>query len=287
MLRAARAAAVAAATVAVSAAAIAPAGAQPLPTVASAGLCADQFVLALADPDQIVAVSYQATGPLSVFADQARAYAETRGTAEELLYLAPDVVVLPAWGMGRTGELLERFGVTVVHVPIANTFEEVRAATRTVAAAIGRTTAGEQLIAAMDARLAAVADRPGEPPVVAYVRPGGGSAGPGTFVDAVLQAARARNLAAELGQPGWGRLDLETLLTHEPDALVVSFFETAYPSLMTAFSRHPVFLETAADTPVIAVPGRYWICGSPMLADAVEVVARGLDRLTPQSGTGG
>ena len=46
--------------------------AQPLPTVASINLCADQLVLALADPEQILTVSWLAADPEeSLLADQA------------------------------------------------------------------------------------------------------------------------------------------------------------------------------------------------------------------------
>ena len=58
---------------------------EPLPTVASINVCADQHVLALADPEQILTVSWLAADPEeSLFAAEARRDSLTIGTAAEL-----------------------------------------------------------------------------------------------------------------------------------------------------------------------------------------------------------
>src|SRR6185436_10957095 len=74
-----------------AAATAAAAAAAPLPTVASINLCADQHVLALADPEQILTVSWLAADPEeSMLASEARLHTLNYGTAEELLNFAPD-----------------------------------------------------------------------------------------------------------------------------------------------------------------------------------------------------
>ena len=250
-----------------------PAAADPLPRVASTSLCADQFVLGLATPEQIVSVSWQATGPLSLYADRAEGYPQNRGEAEELLYLDADIVLLDSWRARETGALLERFGVTVVEIPPVNSFEEIRTLTLAVADSIGRPEAGRAAVTEMDAVLAAAEQAAvGEPPLAAYYRPGGGSAGSGTFVDAALNAAGLRNLKAEIGEPGWGPLSLEAVVTRQPDLFVISFFDTAYVGRSITFSRHPLLAEMMAETPVVTVPGRAWVCGGWFLADAVDTI---------------
>ena len=257
-----------------------PAAADPLPRVASTSLCADQFVLGLAAPEQIVSVSWQATGPLSLYADRAEGYPQNRGEAEELLYLDADIVLLDSWRARETGALLERFGVTVVEIPPVNSLEEIRTLTLAVADAIGRPEAGRAAVTEMDAVLAAAEQAAvGEPPLAAYYRPGGGSAGSGTFVDAALNAAGLRNLKAEIGEAGWGPLSLEAVVTRPPDLFVISFFDTAYVGRSITFSRHPLLAEMMAETPVVTVPGRAWVCSGWFLADAVETIVgqRGAD----------
>ena len=253
--------------------AIAPARAEALPRVASTALCADQFVMGLAAPEQIVSVSWQADGPLSLFADRYRGWPMNRGEAEELLYLEADIVVTPAWQARDTREMLERFGVAVIEIPLVNSFADIRALTRRVATAIGRPEAGRQAVADLDASLAAAADLVGAGrPVAADYRPGGGSAGIGTFVDATLQAAGLRNLKAEVGAAGWGRLSLETVLTHRPDLFVTSFFDTAHQGRMTGFSRHPMLVELMNGSPLAPVPGRAWVCGGWFIHEAVDAL---------------
>ena len=243
-----------------------------LPRGASTSLCTDQYLLGLADPQQIASVSWQATGPLSLFADRTAGYPQNRGEAEELLYLGVDIVLLQAWQAGNTGDLLERFGVTVITVPLVNTFPEIRDLTLEVAAAIGRPQAGQDAVAAMDATLAEAArlsdGRPG--PLAAYYRPDGGSAGTDTFVDAAMQAAGYRNLKADLGQSGWGVLGLEDLVTHRPEVIVTSFFDTSGTSRSTTFARHPLLARLLVDAELVVIPGRSWVCGGWFLADAVE-----------------
>jgi len=80
-----------------------------LPTVASINLCADQFVLALADPEQIVTVSWLSADPEeSLFASAASRHPLNYGTAEELLRFHPDVVIAGAYTNSFTRALLTR-----------------------------------------------------------------------------------------------------------------------------------------------------------------------------------
>jgi iron complex transport system substrate-binding protein len=102
---------------AVGCAAATPLGAQPLPTVASINLCADQHVLALADAEQILTVSWLAADPEeSLFAAEARRHTLNYGTAEELLRSAPDVVIAGTYTSPFTRTMLRRLGFTVVEL---------------------------------------------------------------------------------------------------------------------------------------------------------------------------
>ena len=72
--------------------------ASPLPSVASINLCADQLVLTLASPEQILTVSWLAADPEeSMLAAQAKRYPLNYGTAEELLRFHPAVVISGAY----------------------------------------------------------------------------------------------------------------------------------------------------------------------------------------------
>ncbi|MCB9957556.1 MAG: ABC transporter substrate-binding protein [Rhodospirillaceae bacterium] len=248
-----------------------------LPRVASVGLCADHYVLALADPGQIASLSREAVGPLSPQRDRAAAYPLNRGSAEDLLMSGAEVVVMRSWGAAATAAMAERFGMRVVRLGDGDRLADLPANLRLVGDAIGRADAGEAMAQAAERLIAAVPpQRPGDP-VAAYLGPAGGTAGPGTFVDDVLVAAGLGNLTGELGRPGWGHIDLETMVLTPPDLFVLSFFDTTRPSLTVALARHSVFRDLAVDMPVLTVPGAYWPCTSPHLVDAVAHLAGELD----------
>src|SRR5262249_43349455 len=64
------------------------------PSVASINLCADQLVLTVAAPEQVLTVSWLSADPEeSLLATQAARYPLNYGSAEELLRFKPDVVI--------------------------------------------------------------------------------------------------------------------------------------------------------------------------------------------------
>ncbi len=250
-----------------------------LPRAASLTVCADQYLLGLADPAQIVAVSPDAADPnQSLFAAEAVRYPAHRGDSEELVALQAELVLTDRWLPLRTSERLERLGIRVIQLPLPDSWAEIAATTRTVAAALGRPAQGEARVAEMEAQLERLAAHRHlvRPPLAAYFLPDGGSAGAGTFIDAVLQAAGTRNLATTLGLQGWGTFKLEQLALAEPDLIVMGFFDQGGDTLRMAFARHPVFRHLLTRLPAIAVPDRYWICSGWFLAEAADYIAERL-----------
>jgi len=242
------------------------------PRVASLGVCADQYVLALAAPERIVSLSRQATDPeLSLLADKARGYPSNRGSAEEILAAGAEVAIADAWMDRSTIDILRRFGVHVATIGLTDDWREIYRQTLDVAEVMGRGEEGKALIADITARRARLsANRPETAPLAVYLQPGGGSAGAGTFIDTLVGDAGMRNLATEIGLKGWGRVDLEVLVERPPELLITSFFEHTGDSLLTAYARHPVFRRLAASVPVIDVPGRDWVCSGWILIEAAE-----------------
>jgi len=251
--------------------------------VASTSLCGDQFVLALAAPQQIVSLSYQATDRrLSLLAGQARGYPQNRGAAEEILASGAEVVVGDAWISRRTMAMLERQGRHTIAIDLTDSLDEINRLTLAIADALERRPQGEALVTQLQARYQRLARaRPERAPLAVYLQPGGGSAGAGTFVDTLMRWVGLRNLAAELGKRGWGRLDLESLVRHRPELVVTSFFEHTDDSLFSAYARHPVFRQLLATTPTLGVPDRDWICSGWFLIEAAERLAQGPAKAQP------
>jgi iron complex transport system substrate-binding protein len=265
--------------------ALTPLNAPALPRAASLTPCADQYLLGLADPAQIVAVSTAAADPRqSLFAAEGQRHPATRGSGEELIALRAEVVLTDRWMPLRVTERLERFGIKVIQIPLPETWGDIAATTRTIAAELGRADQGEARVAEMQTKLAQLAARranAGQPPLGLYFLPGGASTGAGTFIDTVLQAAGVRNLAAELGWNGWGSFNLEQLTVTEPEVLVMGFFDQGGDSLRMGFARHPVLQRLMARTPVIRVPDRYWLCSGWFLTEAAAYIADHLQFPSP------
>lgn len=266
------------AVVAVLLGALAPVMAEPSkPRAASASICADQYLLALADPEQIASLSWEATGPLSTFAEEASAYPSNRGGAEEFLDTDVEILLLNSHGAMELRRIMGQFDVDMVMISTMTiTFDDIARSIRDVALRLDQVARGEAIIADIESRLAILDHQiaeDGEGPQVTYFRPEGGGAGQGTFVDTALRRAGFRNLQADLGNTGWGRVPLEQLVLHPPDGLVISFFDTARKGNSSRFASHSLFRRLSAEKPVMPVPGRYWTCAGPMLIDAVESLA--------------
>ncbi|MBB4211506.1 iron complex transport system substrate-binding protein [Rhodothalassium salexigens DSM 2132] len=264
------------------------AGAAALPRVASASVCADQYVLALADPEQIVSVTERAAGPLSFYAERAQGLPTNRRALEEFLVLDVDVVVLDTHDVPQLRRTLPRFGVSVVDLATsAAHFDAVYDEIAKVARAVGQPARGEALVADIRQRLAVLRDRAAQAVgsdrrrLVSYFRPDGGGAGRGTFVHTVLDAAGFENLQARLGFDGWGGIPMEQLVLTPPEAGVTSFFDLRPNAVGNRFGSHPFYRHLARNDALVPIPGRLWPCAGPMLIDAAEALFEARDRYTP------
>ena len=261
-------------------AAVAPATAAA-PRVASYGLCADQMALMLADRAQIAAVSDQATSPLSHYADRAKGLPVTRGAAEEIIASGAQVFLTSDNLNPYTAKALAQTNITVLTLPLANSWAEVADLTRTVASALEQLRRGDAILADMHQRLARLAQETSSArPRVVYYRPDSGGAGRGTFVDIAIEAAGFANLQREIGIDGWRGVPLEQVVLSPPDAFIVSYFDTNRRNA-NFLRRNPVLWGTARQRPTIDVPGKYWNCGAPLLVLAAETMANERKRLFP------
>ncbi|HEY8519574.1 MAG TPA: ABC transporter substrate-binding protein [Gammaproteobacteria bacterium] len=248
------------------------------PTVASINLCADQLVLTVADPEQILTVSWLAADPEeSLLAEQAARYPLNYGSAEELLRYAPDVVIAGAYTGAFTRALLRRLGYRVVELEPEVTVADIAANVRRVAEAVGRPARGAALVAALEERVRRLeATRPAVPVDTVIVRPGGFTVGRDNLAHTLLMLAGLRNVAAERGLDRWGSLSVEALLRSDPQLLVMTGYRDDQPSLANAVLRHPALLAAARERATVTVPAAYWSCGLPQSLDAVELLRRGL-----------
>ncbi|MFQ5563534.1 MAG: ABC transporter substrate-binding protein [Parvularculaceae bacterium] len=252
------------------------------PQALSLDVCADQYLLGLADPDQILAVSRSAASEYSYLRAKAEPYPRIRATTEEALARRPDVVIRQWGGGATTGAALERFGARVVNLGFASDFDGVRENIRLVAAALGQAARGEALIQEMDARLAALSSIYRPKPFALYVTPGGVTAGSGTMIDAIMTAANVINAAGD--ETGWPPLPAETLILNPPQLVVAGFFNTAEAGVdHWSLASHPALAALFSDTPTVRLPPDLIGCAGWFSVDAAERIA---DAIANDSETG-
>ncbi|WP_395674665.1 ABC transporter substrate-binding protein [Inquilinus sp.] len=248
-----------------------PALAQPH-RIVSLNLCADALVLRLADRADIQSVTWLARDPEnSVVAAEAASMPVNHALAEEVAALQPDLVVVGAFTNRSTVALLSRLGMPILELGVPQNLDGIRAQIRQVAAALGQPERGEQMIATMDGRLAAIR-RPATPPLAVVLRPNGFTAGRGSLVDEILRRAGVRNLAAEQGLENYGEIPLESVALSGVRLLILNQPENRAPSLGEAMLDHPI-LAALPDLRLVRVPARLWTCGGPEVADAAALIA--------------
>lgn len=169
--------------------------------VLSLNLCTDQLVLALAEPGSIAALTRLASDcTISNACAAAAAHRAVRGTAEEVLSLAPDLVVGGRYTARPAMEAARRLGIPVVELEPAASLAAIRDQVAQVAVALGRVKQGTALVAAFDRRLASIPDPPAWRRVAAIYQANGLTVGAGSLAGDVLRRAGLDNFATVRGR---------------------------------------------------------------------------------------
>jgi iron complex transport system substrate-binding protein len=238
------------------------------PSVVSLDYCADQFVLALADREQILAVSKDAERQFSHLREKAAGIPKVRAAAEDVIALKPDLVVRSFGGDARALAFYERFGIGTVQLGYADDVQGTADVLRSVAAELGQSERAEALIAAMPA------PAPQTGRAALYVTPGGVSAGRGSMIDSIMQRAGLSNANP---REGWTDLPLEQLVMSPPSLMLTAFF--GFDDDATdrwSVSRHPVMQRLMDGAEVIALDESRVSCPAWLVADEARDVARAL-----------
>ena len=270
------------ALLAVLAASPAVAGEDKPARIVSLNLCADELVLRLADPGRVASVTYLARDPrASNVAGRAAHVPINRGLAEEIVPLAPDLVIAGAFTTRATTAMLRRLGLEVMELGVPASLEEAYAQIRQVAARLGERARGEAMVAEIHAAMAALPPAPADHPTAVVLRPNGFTAGRGSVPDEVLARAGLDNLAARLSTDRMGQLALEEIVVARPDLLVVNSAPDAQPSLADELLHHPALAPFTKAARAVPLPIRLWACAGPGLAEAAARLAAARTKIAP------
>ena len=254
--------------------------------VVSFNLCADQLVLALADPGQIAGLSpYAADASLSVMAEAARAYPRLDWQAESTIALGPDLVLIGDTDRPVTKHLLQAQGLRLHEITLIDDFSTARRQIEEVAAVLGHPERGAALLAAIDAARARLDAAPRAPFATALlVNRGGYTAGSHSLAAVLLAEAGLKPPAGAL--PGYGGyVPLERLLVLHPDVIVLNSLPTEAHDEGSYNLLHPALAAMYPPERRLVLPTRYTLCGGPALVEAFDYLAAMLTRLAAQSPT--
>ena len=241
------------------------------PTIVSLNPCTDAILAEVAAPGQLLAISHYSHDPQasSMPAAQAALYPATGGTAEEVLAIAPDMVVASSFIAPSTRAAFERAGVRVETVGIAQTLEDSVAQVRAMGVLAGEPQRAEALAQRIEAAWRA-AKYSGAPVETLLWQEGGIVPGGESLAAAMLEQTgfALQSAARGLGQGAY--LPLEEVLADPPELVLASGGD---PML-----THPV-LRQVAGMEYRTFDSALLYCGGPTIIRALarlRVIRAGL-----------
>lgn len=238
--------------------------------IVSLDFCADQYVLKMVEPERILAVSPDADAVFSYMRKSARGLKTVKSSAEDVLILKPDLVVRSYGGGPNAATFFEKAGVPVLNVGWAGDIDGIKRVTFEMAKGLGAPEAGAQIIADIDARLAALKTHSKDNKVL-YMTPSGTTSGSGSLIHEMMLAAGLENFET---QPGWRSLPLEKLAYERPDIIAAAFFDSnRLQKDAWSAMRHPIARAQITERPTVALNGSWMSCGGWFALDAIEALA--------------
>jgi iron complex transport system substrate-binding protein len=228
--------------------------------VASLNMCADEYLLLLARPQEIASVSRLSRDPAdSSLWRQGQRYPGNRGDLESALKTRPNLLITMGGGGKATSLIAGKLGLQTLDLPFPMTIANVAANMDRVALALGQPTRALPWKRHL-ARLQAVR-RPARDAI--FLGAGGNSVGAQSVEAQWMGLAGLKQRAL----PG-GRASLELLATRPPEVLLRSAYRRTERSLGQAWLEHPLASPKASR--IVTVDGRPWTCAGPLMLGEVE-----------------
>ncbi|MCX7030391.1 MAG: ABC transporter substrate-binding protein [Spirochaetes bacterium] len=257
--------------------------------IVSLTLFTDEMLLAIVDRQRLIGVTTYAADPQISNVSDLAADIPNKLTmnVEIIISLMPDLVLVANWSDAGSVKQMRDAGVPVYLMASGLTVKAIEEKIDRLALMTGEPAKGRELIARMDARLAAVADRVAElspekrERVIDY-SPWGTAQGRGSSWDEIIRRAGLIDEVADLTPDEWGQVPLskEKILQLDPDILIVPGWIYNDPKGASAFysqvMRDPALQGLAAVKmkKVYLMPENLKSAVSQYIASSVEWLAR-------------
>lgn len=246
------------------------------PSIVSLDFCSDQFVLYLADKEQITAVSKAAEDIHSFYRERAQDIPKSNSTIEEVIMLNPDVVIQTYSSAAHMAEMTERTGISLIATEYGSDPDTVYKNMAMLGKVVGQEERAVEFNQNYERRLKEIKAKPQSKLTVAYITPSGTTAGVGTSVDDIIKLSGFESYAAVHNFNGWLSLPVENLVMDPPDIFITGYFEEgAVTQSSWSLARHDYLFKMMKNIPTINIPSSYMSCNGLFIVDAAERIRAG------------
>ena len=252
----------------------------PKDRVMSLDYCADQFLLSIADKEQIIGVSTEARDPHSFHRLNADGIPQFRADADQILTQNPSLVIRSWAGDKRLLTLLDKLKIPVISIEHFEDPKDMQSNVMIVANALGQQERGKNMIADAELRLERLRSLNKFNVSALYLTPGAYTTGSGTFANKVMLLSGIDNIFSLKGYNGWFPIPMELLVINPPKLIVTSFYDSKSSAQNHwGIARHSYIRDMINDTSSIDVPGSMMACSGLFIVDAAEHLRKQMDEL--------
>ncbi len=245
--------------------------------VVSTFLCTDEYVFRLLPRERIAALSFLAadTHPIvSTIAGEVHGIDLIRGSTEDVLSHAPDLVVMYQGTLPKLRAHLVEAGVPFLEVPWANSLAQIRDVTHMLGARLGAPDRAAAMLVEMDRNLAAARAAARAPAVRTLIYEPNGYATAGTVTDEIMQDAGLSNAAQGYTTTRSGTIPIEAVVAAAPELLILNGDREASIARADLVLRHPALAALGTNTFVARIALTPLLCPGPWSAQSAPVLAK-------------
>jgi iron complex transport system substrate-binding protein len=242
--------------------------------IVSTNPCADAMLVELVPAERIAAISHYSQDPASTSVPFAiaRRFRGTRGTAEEVIAMRPELVIASIFTSASTREAYARAGLNTLYLDSPVTIETSKAQVTELAAAIGAVEAGRAMNAKIDRAVAGAAHS--GPPISALAWIGGNLvSGGGNLLDEMLVRSGFTDHAAHYGLRFTGYLPMERVIVDPPRVMLVPDQPGRDADSRAAELRARALAHLGGRVEQRHFPRSLVNCGGPVIARAMTRLA--------------
>lgn len=240
--------------------------------VVSVNLCTDQLAMMVADPEQLISISYLARDPMSsAMAYEAKQFGSNHSQIEEIVALKPDMVLTHQWTSPFLISMLERFDIPYVQFASVDKLADIPAQYLQMGEVLGQREKAKKLANEFQDQLDALITgivHVGVPLTVSSYGPNGWVGGGQSLGADILATTGFNNTASKLSGDFGGYVPLETFVMERPDVVLTSQLWPA-SSRGESIMMHPAVIQSGLQASLISTDAN-WDCGNLNVLHAVK-----------------